>query len=82
MHEFFFENLRNPARNRRADLMRQFRSGQLVSTRVDARARDVRSKSRVLHGCLVPRYCSFEAVYTRVYTAVLPWTIDSKQYLF
>jgi hypothetical protein len=29
---FFFENLRNPARCRRADLMRQFRSGQLDST--------------------------------------------------
>jgi hypothetical protein len=26
---FFFENLRNPARSRRAGLMRQFRSGQL-----------------------------------------------------
>jgi hypothetical protein len=31
MHEFFFENLRNPARSRRAGLMRQFRSGQLDS---------------------------------------------------
>ena len=31
MHEFFFENLRNPAHNRRAGLMRQFRSGQLDS---------------------------------------------------
>jgi hypothetical protein len=31
MHEFFPENLRNPARNRRAGLMRQFRSGQLDS---------------------------------------------------
>ena len=31
MHEFFFENLRNPARNRRAGLMHQFRSGQLDS---------------------------------------------------
>jgi hypothetical protein len=28
---FFFEKLRNPARNRRAGLMRQFRSGQLDS---------------------------------------------------
>ena len=33
LHDFFFfENLRNPARNRRAGLMRQFRSGQLDST--------------------------------------------------
>ena len=31
MHEFFFENLRNPARSRRAGLMRQFHSGQLNS---------------------------------------------------
>jgi hypothetical protein len=31
MREFFFENLRNPARNRRAGLMRQFRPGQLYS---------------------------------------------------
>jgi hypothetical protein len=31
MHEFFFENLRNPARNRRAGLMRQFRPGQVYS---------------------------------------------------
>ena len=34
MHEFFFENLRNPARSRRAGLMRQFRSGQLDSIRI------------------------------------------------
>ena len=33
MHELFFENLRNPARARRAGLMRQFRSGQLNSTK-------------------------------------------------
>ena len=32
MHEFFFENLRNPVRNRRAGLMRQFRSGLLDSS--------------------------------------------------
>jgi len=32
MHEFFFENLRNPAHSRRAGLMRQFRSSQLDST--------------------------------------------------
>jgi hypothetical protein len=32
MHEFFFENLRNPARNRPAGLMRQFRSDQFDST--------------------------------------------------
>ena len=31
MHDFFSEKLRNPARNRRAGLMRQFRSGQLYS---------------------------------------------------
>jgi hypothetical protein len=31
MHEFFFENLRNPARSRRAGLMRQFHSSQLNS---------------------------------------------------
>jgi hypothetical protein len=30
---FFFENLRNPARSRRAGLMRQFRSGQLDNIR-------------------------------------------------
>ena len=33
MDEFFPENLRNPARNRRAGLMRQFRSSQLDSSR-------------------------------------------------
>jgi hypothetical protein len=33
MHELFFENLRNPARSRRAGLKRQFRSGQLDSSR-------------------------------------------------
>jgi hypothetical protein len=33
MHDFFFENLRNPARSRCAGLMRQFRSGQLDSTK-------------------------------------------------
>jgi hypothetical protein len=33
MHEFIFENLRNPARGRRAGAMRQFRSGQLDSTK-------------------------------------------------
>jgi hypothetical protein len=32
MYEFSPENLRNPARNRRAGLMRQFSSGQLYST--------------------------------------------------
>jgi hypothetical protein len=32
MHEFFHENVRNPAHNRRAGLMRQFSSGQLYST--------------------------------------------------
>jgi hypothetical protein len=32
MHEFVFENLRNPARNRRAGLMRQFPSNQLDSS--------------------------------------------------
>ena len=31
MHEFFPENLRNPAYNRRVGLMRQFSSGQLYS---------------------------------------------------
>jgi hypothetical protein len=31
VHEFFFENLRNPARIRRAGVMRQFPSGQLDS---------------------------------------------------
>jgi hypothetical protein len=31
MHEFFSENVRNPARSRRAGLMRQFSSGQLDS---------------------------------------------------
>ena len=31
MHEFFFENLRNPAHNRRAGLMRQFPTGQVYS---------------------------------------------------
>ena len=32
MHDFFFENLRNPAHSRRAGLMRQFCPGQLDST--------------------------------------------------
>jgi hypothetical protein len=32
MHEFFFENLRNPAHSRRDGLMRQFSSGQLYSS--------------------------------------------------
>ena len=32
MHEIFFENLRNPARIRLADLMRQFCPSQLDST--------------------------------------------------
>jgi hypothetical protein len=32
MHKFFPENLRNPARTRRAGAMRQFLSGQLDST--------------------------------------------------
>ena len=32
MHEFFPENLRNPARSRRAGLMRQFRPGQVYSS--------------------------------------------------
>jgi hypothetical protein len=31
MHEFFFENLRNPTRDRRAGAMRQFRFNQLNS---------------------------------------------------
>jgi hypothetical protein len=31
MHEIFFENLRNPARIRRAGLLRQFRAGQVYS---------------------------------------------------
>ena len=35
MHEFFFENLRNPARIRCADLMHQFCSCQLDSTLPD-----------------------------------------------
>jgi hypothetical protein len=35
IHEFFFENLRNPARNRRAGLMRQFCTGQVYSILVD-----------------------------------------------
>ena len=30
----FFENLRNPARDRRAGLMRQFPTGQVYSTKV------------------------------------------------
>ena len=32
MHEFFFENLRNPARDRRAGAMRQFPTDQVHST--------------------------------------------------
>jgi hypothetical protein len=32
MHDFFFENLRNPARIYRVGLMRQFRPGQVYST--------------------------------------------------
>jgi hypothetical protein len=35
MHEFSPDNLRNPARSRRAGLMRQFRSGQLDSSLVN-----------------------------------------------
>jgi hypothetical protein len=31
MHEFFSENLLNPAHDRRAGLMRQFRPGQVYS---------------------------------------------------
>jgi hypothetical protein len=31
MHEFFPAKLRNPAHNRRAGLMRQFRTGQVYS---------------------------------------------------
>jgi hypothetical protein len=31
MHEYFPENLRNPAHNRRAGLMRQFPTGQVYS---------------------------------------------------
>ena len=34
MHEFFPENLRNPARSRRAGLMRQFPTGQVYSSKV------------------------------------------------
>jgi hypothetical protein len=33
MHEFFSEKIRNPAHNRRAGLMRQFRSGRLDSSK-------------------------------------------------
>ena len=36
MHDFFFENLRNPARIRRAGLMRQFCPGQLDSRGLDS----------------------------------------------
>ena len=32
MHEFFFENVRNPARSRRAGLIRQFCPGQVYSS--------------------------------------------------
>jgi hypothetical protein len=39
---FFPENLRNPARNRRAGLMRQFRSGQLYSTKNSSTAQIAR----------------------------------------
>ena len=35
MHEFFFENLRNPARNRSAGLMLHFCPGQLNSIHRD-----------------------------------------------
>jgi hypothetical protein len=35
MHEIFLENLRNPAHNRRAGLMRQFRTGQVYSITLD-----------------------------------------------
>jgi hypothetical protein len=33
MHDFFLENLQNPARSHRAGLMRQFRFYQLDSTK-------------------------------------------------
>jgi hypothetical protein len=36
MHEIFSENLRNPAHNRRAGLMRQFSSSQLYSISLDS----------------------------------------------
>ena len=39
MHDFFYlENLRNPARIRRAGLMRQFSSGQLDSSHLQDHA--------------------------------------------
>ena len=38
MHDFFLENLRNPARIRRAGLIRQFSSGQLDSSHLQDHA--------------------------------------------
>jgi hypothetical protein len=34
MHEIFFENLRNPARDRRAGAMRQFSTGQVFESSI------------------------------------------------
>ena len=38
MHEFFSENLRNPARGRRAGAMRQFPTGQVYSSMIETAA--------------------------------------------
>ena len=79
MHEFFFENLRNPARSRRAGLMRQFRSGQLDSIEISFAASDqkqyilnlaarvvARPIHRILRPCVHTHDCVYAAVYTRV----------------
>ena len=62
MHEFFFENLRNPAHNRRAGLMRQFSSGQLYSTITKFKESDV-DETHFRHVCKL----SAKTVYTQVY---------------
>ena len=53
MHEFFFENLRNLARSRRAGLMRQFRPGQVYSTRKKTQRSNSKSASMVLGGIAI-----------------------------
>ena len=53
MHEFFFENLQNPAPDRRAGAMHQFCSGQLNSSH----------QSEPRSACLCIRIWSFGAVW-------------------
>ena len=62
MHEFFSENLRNPAHNRRAGLMRQFSSGQLYSMKIQLiLGTQVPSTSRARMRAVAPE-CAIKAV--------------------